>query len=144
MAKRNTLKFDTKGLEEYMEKLERVGGDIKNVTVNALEQASKKVEQDTLSALEKSNLPANGKHSKGDTKKAVIKNSKATWEGTRAVIPVGFDYSKHGAGGLLITGTPKMQPDRTLNKMYKGKRYMTQVKDDMKKVFADEIERKMR
>ena len=68
---------------------------------------------------------------------------KVEWSGTVAEVGVGFDYSMPGAGGFLITGTPKMQPNRELNRIYKQKKYMRQIQSDMEAVVADEINKKM-
>lgn len=143
MAKRNTLNLDTRNFEELLTKLDELGGNLQKVVEDALNQAGETIENDTLDALNAANLPAKGKYSRGDTRKSVIRNPKTEWQGTTASIAVGFDYSKRGAGGLLITGTPKMKPDQALNKIYKNKRYMQQLENDMKSVVNDAIIAKM-
>lgn len=139
----NTLNLDTKGFDELIEKLDELGADVKKIITDALEQAGETIEEDTLEAVEKSNLPAKGIYSKGITRLSVTRSPKVVWSGSRAEIGVGFDYSKPGAGGYLITGTPKMQPDHALNKMYKGKKYMSDINKDMQEVFMDEIVKRM-
>ena len=52
---------------------------------------------------------------------------------------VGFDYAKKGAGGFLISGTPRMRPDYELRKMYKQKTYMRKIQQDMIDVVEDYI-----
>jgi len=143
MAKKNTLNLDTKGLEELITKLDELEGDVKEVVTDALEQAAETIEYDTLDALQKANLPAGGKYSDGDTEKSVVRRSQVKWEGAYASVNVGFDYGKQGAGGLLITGTPKMKPDNKLNKIYKGKRYMKQIQNDMAEIIQDAINEKL-
>lgn len=140
---KNTLNLNTSGLEELITKLEGLEGDVKEVVTDALEQAAETIEWDTKDALHSANLPAKGKYSGGDTKESVVEMSKVKWEGTYASVDVGFDYGKDGAGGLLITGTPKMQPDRALNKIYKGKRYMQQIQNDMAEIIQDAINEKL-
>lgn len=140
---RTTLKLSTKGLEELITKFDQLGGDIKKVTEEALEEAGKKIGNDTLDALAPANLPAGGKYSTGETKNSVVQNPKVEWSGSVAEIGVGFDYGKPGAGGFLITGTPRMRPDDALNKMYKQKRYMTQIEKEMKEVFNEAIIKRM-
>lgn len=143
MAKRNTLKLQLGGFEELITKLDSLGGDIKGVVEDALGQAGETIGYDTIEALAKENLPRKGKYSTGDTEKSVILNPPVEWEGQTAVIGVGFDYNKPGAGGLLISGTPRMKPDTKLKGMHRGKKYMTQIQDDMKDIVNDEIERRM-
>ena len=119
------------GLLEYAEKLEKAGGEIKPVMEEALTEAAKTITADTIKALDPANLPAGGKYSTGKTRESVVTDASVTWSGTLAEVPVGFDFSKPGAGGFLITGTPKMQPDAELNKIYKQKRYMAKIQKDM-------------
>ena len=142
MAKKNTLNLELSGFNELVTKLEGLNGDVKKVVTDALQQAADTIEEDTRDAVKKSNLPAKGKYSTGDTERAIASPS-VTWSGNIAEVGVGFDYSKNGAGGFLITGTPRMQPDRELQKMYKQKKYMKAIQRDMEDVVQDEISRKM-
>lgn len=130
----NTLKLDISGLEEMLRKLDAMGGDVNSAVSEALETAGNQIRQDTQAALAPGNLPAGGRFSSGDTAAAVVTDTRARWEGTLAWIPVGFDFAKPGAGGFLITGTPRMQPDHALHAMYKQKRYMTKIQNDMQEV----------
>lgn len=141
--KKNTLALDTKGFEQLVTKLEGLGGDVKKTVTKALEDAGEKIGDDTVDAIQKSNLPAQGKYSAGDTEKSIIRNPKTRWSGTEAEIGVGFDYSKPGAGGFLITGTPKMQPDYKLQKIYKQKAYMSKLQQKMDDTVTSEIKKKM-
>lgn len=143
MAKRNTLKLQLSGFEELITKLDELGGNIETVVEDALQQAGETIGDDTIEAIGKGNLPAQGIYSGGETEKSVIKNPQVEWEGRMAVIGVGFDYSKPGAGGVLITGTPRMKPDQALKKIYRSKKYMNQIQNDMKDIVNDEIERCM-
>lgn len=142
MAK-NEIKLTTTAFQEYIEKLDKLGADLKSILTDALEQAAETVQYDTEDAVQKSGLPAKGKYSKGDTEKSIIKDAKVKWSGEIAEIDVGFDYNKPGAGGLLISGTPKMKPATQLNRMYTGKKYMKQIQQDMADIFQDEIDRRM-
>lgn len=142
MAKRNTLNLELSGFNELVTKLEGLNGNVHKVVTSALQQAAETIEEDTRDAVKKSNLPAKGIYSTGDTEKAIATPS-VTWSGTVAEVGVGFDYSKNGAGGFLITGTPRMQPDRELQKMYKQKKYMKAIQADMEEVVQDEISRVM-
>lgn len=136
---RNTLKLDTSGFEEMLKKLDSLGGNVKKAVEDALIQSAETIKEDTIAASEAANLPASGKYSSGSTRESIVSDSQITWEGMIASVPVGFDFSKPGAGGFLITGTPRMQPDRALNRMYKQKRYMKQIQEDMGDVIMDYI-----
>lgn len=136
---RNTLKLDTSGFEDMLLKLEHLGGDVRKAVTDALEQSAETIELDTKDAIQAANLPAQGKYSRGDTADSVIQGAQVTWDGNIAWVPIGFDFSKPGAGGYLITGTPRMRPDYALLKMYKRKKYMQQIQNDMGEVIMDYI-----
>ena len=140
---RNTLKLDTKGFEDLVRRFEKLGGNAKEIVGEALERAGDKIEKDTIAAVQRKNLPQKGKFSKGNTERSIVRDSKTPWSGTMAEIGVGFDYSKPGAGGYLITGTPRMQPDRELHKMYKQKAYMRQIQNEMMETVSEKITEEM-
>ena len=139
---RNTLRLDTSGFEKLLIKIEEMGGDVNKAVDDALTQAAGTIEEDTYAALGNGSLPAGGKYSHGDTKAAVVKGAQIEWAGQVASIPVGFDFSLPGAGGYLITGTPRMRPVAALNKMYKQKRYMRQIQEDISDVLWDYLDAK--
>lgn len=140
---RNTLNLDLSGFEEALTRLEDLGGDVKQAVSDGLTAAAAKIANDTEKALNAPSLPARGKYSSGDTEKTIVRDARVEWEGTVASIAVGFDFSKPGAGGFLISGTPRMQPDKELNKMYKQKRYMNQIAKVIENSVADHIIRRM-
>lgn len=140
---RNTLKLQLGGFQELITKLDSLQGDVKKAVTDALEQTGETIGEDTVDAVDNANLPAKGEYSKGQTKASIITNPLVHWSGNQAEIGVGFDYSKKGAGGFLITGTPRMKPDYELQKIYKRKKYMNQIQNDMADVVNDYIKEKM-
>lgn len=128
MANKNELRLSTEGLEGLMQKLARLEHATARATVEqALQKVAEKVNADTVAALDKGNLPAKGKYSTGTTARSVNTDMTVRWEGMTAWIPVGFDFNLPGAGGYLISGTPKMQPVSQLRKMYRQKTYMREI-----------------
>lgn len=140
MAK-NQMTLDTSGLEAALSRLLATVGPerARQVVEENLEKVGERISNDTIEAVQAANLPAGGRYSSGDTEDAVIKKPRVTWDGGVAEIPVGFDFNKPGAGGWLITGTPKMRPDAALRKIYKGKRYMEDRKAELAEAVWDEI-----
>lgn len=106
------------GFDEYLEKINELNGDLKEIVSDALEQAADDPTADTIEGMQKKWLPADGEYSTGDTAKTVIRKPTVTWEGTTGIIGIGFDKTKNGVGTLLITGTPRMQPDPILEDVY--------------------------
>lgn len=141
---RNTLKLQTKGIDELVDKLKKLDGDVKGAVTEALEKAGEKIGNDTDIAISKPNLPARGKYSHGATAESVIHNPPVEWKGNQASIGVGFDYGKVGAGGFLIAGTPRNNPDVALRRMYKDRKYMSDVEKEMQETIGQYITKKMR
>ena len=129
--KRNTLRLDTSGFEELIVKLDALQGDVKTAVNDALLQAAETVHDDTVDALADRYMPHQGVFSTGRTKTTVAPAS------------VGFDYGEKGAGGFLISGTPRMQPNRELERIYTRRRYMKALQEDMQEVVSDYINDKM-
>ncbi|MBO7339615.1 MAG: hypothetical protein J6U66_06060 [Lachnospiraceae bacterium] len=142
MAKRNTLRLELSGFDELITKLEGLQGEVKEVVTDALMQAAETIEEDTKDAMARRYLPAQGRYSTGETVRSIVKPS-VVWSGPIAETGVGFDYSKPGAGGFLITGTPRMAPNRELNRIYRKKAYVRQIQADMEAVVMDAIDRTM-
>lgn len=133
------MKLDTSGMTALVRRLESVGGNVPRTVEKALSGALQRISRDTHEALLSTNLPAKGKFSKGATDESVIDAATVTWSGSVASIPIGFDFSKPGAGGFLITGTPKMKPDAKLHAMYKQKKYMAEIQNEMADVILSAI-----
>ena len=137
------LRLDMSGFEELLTKLDKLGGDIRNVVEDALTQAGETIADDTVDAMASAKLPAGGKYSHGETMASIVRRPVVEWEGTRASIGVGFDFGRPGAGGFLITGTPRMSPNHELQTMYKRKKYMKSIQDDMSTIVTDAIIERM-
>lgn len=128
---------------DYAEKLDLLGASLKEAFSNAMEQAAETVQEDTIDAMAKSNLPAGGKYSQGDTEESIIRDAKVIWHGSLGEIGLGFDKTRPGAGGFLITGTPKMRPNAALEDIYSRKKYEREIKKDIEEVLQDEINRRL-
>ena len=128
MAARNKMfSIDFKQFEEYGEKLEKVGVEILPAVSDAMEKAGQKVQEDVLDAVQSQYLPNKGAYSHGDTERSVITSPQVEWSGLIGELPLGFDKTMPGAGGFLITGTPKMQPDKKLADIFQSKKYKSEI-----------------
>lgn len=143
MARKQMISIDFKNFSDYAEKIDKLGLNLKSVFSKAMEEAAEKVQQDTIAAIQPVNLPDKGRYSTGDTLNSVIRDPKTKWEGSVGEIPIGFDKTKPGAGGWLITGTPKMRPDYALEKIYGTKRYESELKKTIEKALQREIDKIM-
>lgn len=125
--KRGYVQLDVTVIERLLDEYKARGVNVKPLIQKLLTNAGKKVQADTRNALDDQYLPRQGVyHREGrPTEKSVADDPVVRWDGDVAWIPVGFDFQKErGAGGYLISGTPRMKPDKELNKMYRGKAYM--------------------
>lgn len=143
MARKQMISIDFKNFSDYAEKIDKLGANLKSVFSKAMEEAAEKVQQDTIAAIQPVNLPGKGRYSTGDTLNTVIRDPKTKWEGSVGEIPLGFDKTKPGAGGWLITGTPRMRPDYALEKIYGTKRYESELKKTIEKALQREIDKIM-
>jgi hypothetical protein len=144
-ARKSAIEIDFGVFEDLADQLEKLGADLKECFAEAMEKEGKKVTEDTVKAVADVNLPAGGKYSsqQKETKASIIMDPKVEWSGSEAVLPLGFDKSKPGAGGFLITGTPKMHPDYALEKIYGQKKYERDVRKAIMGNLEDQIHKRL-
>lgn len=113
---RNRIGLQVKGFEEYMAKLDKIGGNqaMRRGVESALKASKDYVNPQIEAAMATSNLPAGGKYSTGNTKESIDKDMSVQWEGATASIKVGFDFSKSGLTSIFlmqgVNGTPRIAP----------------------------------
>lgn len=147
MASRNHgLSIDFSCFENYAEELEKLGADIPEIFSEVMEEAGKEVQEKTKEASANAYLPAGGKYrsSNSETLAAIDPSPKPIVSGSVIEIGLGFDKSKPGAGGFLITGTPKMAPDYKLEDLFVRKRYKNKLVKEIGESLQDEIDRRFR
>jgi hypothetical protein len=145
LSRGRMLAIDFSNFAEYADKLDKLGADLQKVIGDAMERAAETVQEDTIEALADAYLPAGGKyHGKNrDTEDSVIRNPKVKWHGSLGEVELGFDKTKPGAGGFLITGTPRMKPDYKLEDMYSRKKYLSQITRQIKNDLQKAIDERM-
>lgn len=110
---RKKIGLQIDGIEEYMSKLDQLGGTatMKRAVEGALKSSKQYVNPKINAAVSKPNLPAGGRYSTGDTQRSINKEMSVEWEGMTAGIKVGFDFKKSGPKSIfLMYGTPRMAP----------------------------------
>lgn len=142
MAPKNKFKFDLKDIERTFRDLTAIGADTQALTEKALLNAAEKVQADVREAMAPQFMPAGGKYSTGETAASIVPPM-VQWHGLSCQAPLGFDKSKPGAGGYLITGTPKMRPNAKLNEIFEGKGYMRKVMTAIQKELLQELVKEM-
>lgn len=142
-ARKNSLSIDFSNFAEYAERLDELNANLEEIFEDAMEQAAETVEWDIMDAMKDANLPALGKYSRGSTEESVIRDAKVSWSGSVAEIPVGFDKTKPGAGGWLITGTPKMRPNYKLEDIFGRNKYAKKIKKQIEEHLQEEIDERL-
>lgn len=132
---RNKIGLQVAGFEDYMAKLDKLGGSqlMQKGVESALKASKEYVNPQIESAMTK--LPAGGRYSSGNTKESIDKNLSVEWQGMTAGIKVGFDFSKSGPTSIfLMYGTPRMSPVNGLkNAIYgaKNKKAIAQIQAEV-------------
>lgn len=102
MGKKFGLNFD--GVSELSEKLEALGGDLKQVAEQALEFIPGDVNPKLHAAMQKHK-------GHGVTERSIVEGQQVKWTGNVASIDVGFDLKKGGMPSIfLMYGTPRHAP----------------------------------
>lgn len=141
LSRKRMLSIDFSQMGDIIEKLDNLGMNLEQIVTKVMEEEGKEVQEDTLKAISSGNLPAKGKYSTGDTEDSVIRDVSVTNFGSILEMKLGFDKTKPGAGGFLITGTPRMQPDQALADIYTAKKYENQLAKKIKKALQLELDR---
>lgn len=142
-ARKSAIEIDFGVFENLADQLEKLGADLKETFSDVMEEEGKKVAEDTKAAVAAANLPAGGKYSTGETEKSIIMSPKVEWSGSVGSIGLGFDKTQRGAGGFLITGTPRMRPDYALEKIYGQKKYESDMRKHIMKGLQDQIDKRL-
>ena len=140
MAKSNKSRIVITGLDEYVEKLNKLNSNIlKPTTEKALLETHKYITNNIKNELARYNLERTGA-----LKRSFREEGKVWWlGGSKGMIEVGFDQSvsKH-AIYLMITGTPWRAPDKKLyNATYGNRDKVTEIQ---KQIFEQAVQEAMK
>ena len=95
------LKFD--GLQEMMERIDKLGGSIQEAAQEALEATA-----DVVYPVMKKGI---AKHYRTGHTEATLYKSKVFWEGNKAYIKCGFKWDEGGYVAVFLNyGTPRYKP----------------------------------
>lgn len=143
---RNKIGLQVKGFEEYMAKLDELGGTttMKRGVESALKASKQYVTPKIKAAVASSNLPAGGVYSTGDTAQSIDEDMAVEWEGMTGSVKVGFDFKKGGMASIfLMYGTPKMPPVAGLKDAIYGTKTQREIADIQKDALNKVIKRVM-
>lgn len=136
------LKLEFEGFDQVLSKLQKLEGDTRKVTEEALRRTHAIVTDNAEKAMAKSNLPAGGIYSEGFTLESLRKSANIEWHGSTASVPVGFNIKDGGLASIfLMYGTPRMEPARNLYNAFYGSKARNEVLTAQEEVFWNEIRR---
>ena len=137
--------IDFSNFEEIAQKLESMDMDLRDAVGEAINEVARQVQDEVREGVQPPNLPAKGDYSKDqDTEHSIIDNPQVEWSGFVGEIDLGFDKSKPGAGGFLISGTPQHDPAPILAKIFTTRKYMTDFKKRIEQELHKVIERNLK
>lgn len=140
MARKQFISIDYSCFADLIDRLDKLGVNLEKVIGETMEQVAEEVQAETVEAVADSNLPRKGKYSQGETRRSILRDQKTIWRGSQGEINLGFDKTVEGAGGFLITGTPKMKPDKALADIYSSKKYEANINKEIAQALQDEID----
>jgi len=134
---RNRLGLSFEGLDLYARRLEKLGGDIKNVAEKCLVKSKEHITPKLHQVMSRHHLT-------GATEASIDENTSVEWSGTQGKLPVGFNL---GSGGLpsvfLMYGTPRMKKDQAMYNAIYGSGIKKEVTQIQQEIFNDEILKQM-
>lgn len=135
---KNKIGLTFEGMEEYIAKLEKLGGDLKSVADESLKESHKFVTPKLHQLMQKH-------HRSGDTEKSIVDDANVEWVGTVASVEVGFDISKGGLPSIfLMYGTPRMDKDSALYNAIYGRTTRKKIQELQAEIFSKAISERMR
>lgn len=136
MAK-NKIGLEFKGFEEYAERLDKLGGDLKAITEKALQNSHDFITPKIHGEMRRH-------HRSGLTEDSIVDDAKVEWEGTTASVRIGFKIRNGGLASIfLMYGTPRMKKDQALYDSIYGSRTRKQIAELQEKTFARAIKKIM-
>lgn len=133
--KKKKLGLVFEGFDEYAERLEKLGGNLRKTTEKALIATHEHITPKVEEAFKKHDI----KYSH-ETMKSLKRDARVEWNGNKAEIGVGFKISEGGFPSIfLMYGTPKIQPDVKLYNAVYGSKTDKEVKALQERIFTEEI-----
>lgn len=144
MAKKNRIGLQFKGWEQYMDKLDKLGGTqlmktgVKKALVASKDYVNPLIEEKMRK------LPAKGKYSTGDTLASLDKTEDIDWHVLTGTIKIGFDFQQSGPKSIfLMYGTPRMKPVSGLKTAIYGAKTKKQIAEIQQRALDELIEEVM-
>jgi len=129
-----TLGLDYSEVYNLIKELERLDGDVKKTTEEALIKSQKHITKNLHNEMKKHKQT-------GETEKSIVENPPVIWVGNMyAEIDVGFDISNGGLPSIfLMYGTPRAEKDQKLFNAIYGRKTQKEISEIQADIFFDAI-----
>ena len=136
MARKNRVRLQFDGFQEYAERIDKLNGDLKSIMTEALVESKKLVTPGIKKRMEKH-------HRTGITEKQIDDVTGVTWNGPIGEIKIGFEFGDgEGLPSIfLMYGTPRMKKDTALYNSIYGAKVKKQISELQKEIFERELQR---
>lgn len=135
MARKNRIRIQFGGFEEYAERIDRLNGDLKSIFNEALIESKKLITPTIKKKMEKH-------HVTGDTERSINETFAVDWTGDVGEIKIGFSIKDGGVPSIfLMHGTPRMKKDTALYNSIYGAAIKKKITELQKEIFERELER---
>lgn len=142
MAKKKfSLEFE--GLEEMVTQFDKLGVDVIPIATKALEATHAYITPNIHEKMSKSNLPAKGKYSTGQSESQIIDDVNIEWTGFSGAVDVGFSLDEGITPIFLMYGTPKMNAVKGLKNVIYGSKTKEEIAKIQEEIFVSELEKVM-
>lgn len=128
------IQFD--GFTELMERLDKLNGDLRNVTEECLIAA-----HDIVTPKLKADISRH--HRTGHTEQQIKSDKKVKWDGMTASIDVGFKLPEGLASIFLMYGTPRMKKDTKLYNDIYGNAVKKEIAAKQEEILKSEIAKRL-
>ena len=132
---RKRLSLNFAGMDKIIKEYEAMGGNLTEAAENALKATHALITPKLQAAI------APHKQT-GDTEASLSRSPEIEWDGTKALVPVGFSIRNGGLASIfLMYGTPRMQPDKALYNAIYGASTLRAVSEKQAEVFEKRMMR---
>lgn len=115
MAKKSKCKIVLSGHEELIREIEKLGGEVPKVLVEAIELSGRNATNRYKKVIEEH-------HYTGVTEESIVAEPKAINDGKKITMQTGFDLNKGGLAAIYLDrGTPKQKPVHYIRKIKRDK-----------------------
>ena len=138
------LNLEFTGFDEVLKKLTKLEADTEKIADEALKETFKIVTAKAEAAIQKPNLPRQGKFSRKNppnSASSLLKTPDIKWSGTEGEVHVGFNIKKGGLPTIfMMYGTPRRMKVQAVYDAFYGDQTIGQIRNAQRDIFYKALE----